>query len=1002
MKVLNKVYVFNIVAIITCLTLSLCTGSVYGQLNPGFENTSTSAGWTATGTPNGGFNRGDLSANIRSGYYSINTRWIGTTSTTADIQHTSYSVTVPGAGYYVHVIGWVRGDVNVSTGVGIFNVTTSASTNSALAANSSFTRVTASVSATASQSYIPKFRASNSNSIGNKDGFGDDFIIYYTTQSTVDLTQPNAATSLCVNTSGSNNVLTWTDGTDVATNTSGISGTLILRAPFGTALPTVLDQAYYSTSSQTGPSTIGSWTVLENSTSSGTYTDVGAAGQPYIYAVYMRDNAYNYSATATSFSTANAGSDQTLACSATTATMAATAATGGAWSLISGGGTITTGSSATSGLTALSVGTNIFRWTVTNAGCSTYDNVSIIGTSALPTKPTNIQPANGSNYSPFGVVLAWANGGGAASYVVNTGTSSPPGTAAASQTSTIFGYGDLTGNTTYYWRVDATNVCGTTTGDIWSFTTFPEFANTTASACDTWNSGNTYTGFTKSISVTGLPTPLGTSTGKYVLNEVEVELGNSARVSCNDANLSTYDFRLTAPDGTTYIDFFPTNKLTTGTSDRWIKAKFRDHSSLSMINEYAATSQTAGFPYSIGYYGIETDNGFQTTFNGLDPNGTWTFAIKENSSTEISFVSVKLKFGPKILLNDIKTSNSYDNCTSAQCIDSRQITVATNNGFQSADPILTAITPDGSCGFNGANNNSAWFQFTASSTTAYLTVSGMDATGNNTQLVVIQKPVAGCVDQGSSWVIPTGGCLNTSNNTAYLTANGGGNFTYSSSGMSLNTEFNLSGLTIGQVYYLYIDGMGGASSDFYINAFSGCQTCDNNVVVLSVDWYSFNPRIIDKTTHINWQTASEKENDYFQIERSKNGVDWEYLDRVEGSGNTHRLTSYGTYDFYPYQGVSYYRIKQVDYNGKFSMSEIKSVYNTAELMIVPNPNNGIFGIGGLSKDQINYIKVIDLSGKPIFESSTSDESFEIDLTAFLSGLYYVVINDTETLKVIKN
>jgi len=84
-------------------------------------------------------------------------------------------------------------------------------------------------------------------------------------------------------------------------------------------------------------------------------------------------------------STANAGPDQTVC--ATTATLAGNApAVGtGLWTLISGSGTITTPTSPTSGLTGLGVGTNTFRWTISNAPCTaSSDDVNIVR-SAAPT-----------------------------------------------------------------------------------------------------------------------------------------------------------------------------------------------------------------------------------------------------------------------------------------------------------------------------------------------------------------------------------------------------------------------------------------------------------------------------------------------------------------------------------------------------------------------------------------------------------------------------------------
>jgi len=988
-------------------------GDVLAQFNPGLELNITNAdGWSIHSTSGTGIQPSNVTSSSRSGARAINVLVDGTSST-RKYQHDGYTVTVPASGgpYHVHVIGHLNSyqyDDYDRVALGIKNLSTGITQENALLNEANYTRRTRTWTNAAAGIYAPLFIGSGSgNSPYTSSSSGDDFIIYYSTQSAVDLIDPNPPTNLCVNSSGGNNVITWSDGADAELNLNGV---MILRAPVGTALPTVNDQAYYSTNMQIGPNYLNNgWTVLTNTLAPGTqtFTDAGAAGTPYIYAVYMRDIAYNYSAPI-SFTTANAGPDQYLCGAPGSATMAATAAPGGytgTWSNVSGGGSITTPGSAATTITAIPAGINTYRWTVTNgAGCSTFNDVIVSVNTTVPSLPTLGSPVNGSSIAASPVNLVWGNGGGADSYVVSLGTSSPPGTSFPSQTSNSYFAGSLNPSTTYYWRVTATNSCGTTVGSIWSFNTLPVYSNTSSTACNAWDSGNTYTGFTRTIDLTaaGLPTPLGTGSGQYVLNEVEVHLGSSG---CK-RDLSTYDFRLTAPNGA-FIDFFPTNKLTTNTSVQWVRVKFRDHAALEMINEYPNAHQEDIHPYSIGYYAIQTVDGFLSTFNGVNPNGIWTFAIKENSTDEISFNSVTLKFGPKILVNNIQNQVYYDNCVTSQCFDGRQVTVASNMYLQNGDPILTATNPNGSCWYNGANNNSGWFDFKASSTTAYITVSGMSSSStaaNQMQLVVVQRPAAGCVNQNSSWVIPTGGCSLASstpaNNTAYLSGSGGGGFTYST-GITGNVEFNLSGLTVGQTYYLYIDGNGGATSPFYIEGLTGIATCDNLFVPLPIEWYSFNANIYNKTTHIMWQTATERDNDFFTVERSANGIDWEVLELIDGAGVSNELLHYETYDNYPLKGISYYRLKQTDFDGKSTYSDIKSISNTEELMVLPNPGNGIFYVSGLSDRKENQVIVMDVTGKIIANYITEDAMLQMNLEDHPAGIYYVKVNEEFTIKVVK-
>jgi hypothetical protein len=100
---------------------------------------------------------------------------------------------------------------------------------------------------------------------------------------------------------------------------------------------------------------------------------------------------------------------------------------------------------------------------------------------------------------------------------------------------------------------------------------------------------------------------------------------------------------------------------------------------------------------------------------------------------------------------------------------------------------------------------------------------------------------------------------------------------------------------------------------------------------------------------LEWHTASELNNDHFEIERSINGIDFTYLGSIEGSGTTSRANDYQFEDVDPILSLVYYRLKQVDFNGEFEYSSIVSLdYASAEmnpgrLSISPNPiNSGSF------------------------------------------------------------
>ncbi|MHC4739491.1 MAG: beta strand repeat-containing protein, partial [Planctomycetota bacterium] len=108
-----------------------------------------------------------------------------------------------------------------------------------------------------------------------------------------------------------------------------------------------------------------------------------------------------------------------------------------------------------------------------NAGGTTTGNVWSFTTEAAPQPPgqaTNPSPADSATNVSINADLSWTAGSGSTSSDVYFGTSSP-GSFQGNQTATTFDTGTMANNTTYYWRIDEINADGTTTGNVWSFTT---------------------------------------------------------------------------------------------------------------------------------------------------------------------------------------------------------------------------------------------------------------------------------------------------------------------------------------------------------------------------------------------------------------------------------------------------------------------------------------------------------------------------------------------------
>jgi len=96
-------------------------------------------------------------------------------------------------------------------------------------------------------------------------------------------------------------------------------------------------------------------------------------------------------------------------------------------------------------------------------------------------------------------------------------------------------------------------------------------------------------------------------------------------------------------------------------------------------------------------------------------------------------------------------------------------------------------------------------------------------------------------------------------------------------------------------------------------------------IPLPIELLSFEAKISGEVINLVWTTASETNNDYFTVERSKNGLDFEDIIKMDGAGTSGRGITYLAVDDNPLPNVSYYRLKQTDYDGTFTYSKIVAV-----------------------------------------------------------------------------
>jgi hypothetical protein len=161
------------------------------------------------------------------------------------------------------------------------------------------------------------------------------------------------------------------------------------------------------------------------------------------------------------------------------------------------------------------------------------------------------------------------------------------------------------------------------------------------------------------------------------------------------------------------------------------------------------------------------------------------------------------------------------------------------------------------------------------------------------------------------------------------------------------------------------------------------------------------------TVIIDWITGSETNNDFFTVERSENGVDFYAIGFIDGSGTSNGILQYTYSDFEPITGVSFYRIRQVDFDGQFSFSEIVSANfsDLKEEMIVYS-ENGIVTVNITSKNETDAtLTIIDMTGKSLIREhyiiNEGSNSFTSGTGNLYEGIYIVCFAKSDGSSIVK-
>lgn len=169
---------------------------------------------------------------------------------------------------------------------------------------------------------------------------------------------------------------------------------------------------------------------------------------------------------------------------------------------------------------------------------------------------------------------------------------------------------------------------------------------------------------------------------------------------------------------------------------------------------------------------------------------------------------------------------------------------------------------------------------------------------------------------------------------------------------------------------------------------------------LPIQLSNFSTKSDIKQVNLIWQTASETNNAFFEVERSADVKVWETLARIDGKGTTAERQTYAYLDQTPRKGINYYRLKQVDTDGTFAYSRVRDavIERNPDANVYPNPVSDLLRISGIS--EAAEVNIMDLLGNTKFQKTIQRDS-DIDLKGFSEGVYLVRITDETATKVRK-
>ncbi len=172
-------------------------------------------------------------------------------------------------------------------------------------------------------------------------------------------------------------------------------------------------------------------------------------------------------------------------------------------------------------------------------------------------------------------------------------------------------------------------------------------------------------------------------------------------------------------------------------------------------------------------------------------------------------------------------------------------------------------------------------------------------------------------------------------------------------------------------------------------------------ILLPVTWLDFQVTKVDGTSQLDWTTSEEFNNHGFEIQRSINGKDFEKIGWADAIAQQSSVNVYRFIDLNPKKGTNYYRLKQMDWDGQFDYSPIRSVSfkdRQFSVVVMPNPAKEFFNVVIRTQESFSDISLIDVTGRVVLEEKINsiDITTRLPIDHLVQGAYtLVVVSGTE-------